>query len=346
MMRTDSLTANRPALNSWLSALVLALLLCCPQSPLWPSANAREANSAAKDAKVAKRAVKDKPASNEALPVEEKKKQKAAPSQTNEPRTLSDAERQAMQQLPPTIRADLVRLAEQISFFDRSVANELQDDQENTIKDMSMLWQAAVERSSTIRYAIEKLSRKDATGKPLQNDSFTKKMVTNIARLGGAAGSLWTGSPVGLMSGALVSEAMQSDPMTASQIPITDADMVILAREVEALQNDVIRRYYGYRYAKERLALAHQATLQIAEYQKKSESLDPSLRQALEPLLDSLYESTRQQETSLQQQHGSARNALALLVGQEVLTALDQTMVVSSGKDQLLPGAVRTTSAP
>jgi hypothetical protein len=241
---------------------------------------------------------------------------------------LSDATRQAIreaaQKLDPETQAGLNRLSDAVHQEDRAVYNDLRDEEESSFSDIGMLWEAAVERSSTIRYAIEKLSRRDATGKPVTNDSFSMRMLQSLVHLGGVAGTMWTGTPAGLIGSNMIQDLMSGNPQDSALSRVTDADMVILAKEVDTLQSKLIEQYYSYRHAQERLVLAREATSTIAKYYDHASALTDSTSTTLQPLMQSIYDSSKQDEQNAQQAFGSARTELGLLVGPDALAALDQ----------------------
>jgi hypothetical protein len=229
------------------------------------------------------------------------------------------------QKLTPEARNDLNKLSDSLHLEDRAVFNELRDDQEAALSDIGMLWQAAVERSGTIRYAIEKLSRRDATGKPVDNDSFTKRTIQSLTRLGGVGLSMWNGTPAGLIGANAIQDIMSGNPQDSALSRVTDADMVILAKEVESLQADVIQLYYNYRNAKEQMELAQEANSTVGRYLDHAESSKSlEVNEALQPLMQSLYESMRQDSQRAQQNYNSAKTALTLKVGPDAIAAMEE----------------------
>lgn len=201
---------------------------------------------------------------------------------------------------------------------------ELEDDQERVVQDLTFLWQAAVERSGSIRYAVEKLSQRDASGQSTKKAGLTRKIITGLAQLGGAAGTIWTGSPVGLLSGSMVTEVVRDSDPTVNR-KVTDADMVILAKAVESLQSDLMRNYYQYRFAQERQVLMAQALDTIHQHYSRALSAiqnDPQ-RHNLETLMRSTLASVEQDARQCEMDVHQSRTALALLVGTETLAALE-----------------------
>ena len=231
---------------------------------------------------------------------------------------------EASRKLDPATRNTMNRLSEALHQEDKAIYNELRDDEELSVTDIGMLWEAAVERSGTIRYAIEKLSRKDATGKPVDNDSFSKRVVQNLVHLGGVAGTMWTGTPAGLIGSNMVQNIMSGNPQESALSQVTDADMVILAKEVEALQSQLITLYYNYRHAKERLTLAQEANSTISKYYDHTSHIENSTAEALQPLIQSIYDNSKQDEQTAHQAYNSSKSALTLVVGPDAVAALEQ----------------------
>jgi hypothetical protein len=287
-----------------------------------------------KEASEGTRADHSKPKSAQAKKAPEGKKKAAAPAEPKPSYQMDEGK------LTTQTRQDIERLTKALNEQSQTVFNELKDDQELASKDIAMLWQAAVERSGTIRYAIEKLSRKDATGKPVSNDGLTKRLLQSAARVGGVAGSMWTGTPAGILGGNMVEQLMATSPTDPSQMRITDADMLILAKEVDALQSQVIETYYQYRQAEERWEIAQEAATTLEKQYEKhqhSKSRRSSTDQALKPLMDSMIQTAEQEENNHKQAFVNARNALGLLVGGDALLALEQARQQESTSSSALP---------
>ncbi|MBX2860488.1 MAG: TolC family protein [Vampirovibrio sp.] len=229
--------------------------------------------------------------------------------------------------LSPEARQELVKLSEAIQQEHHTIANELRDGEDDTVKDIALLWQAAVEKSGTIRYAIENLSRRDGTAQGMQGESFSKRLLKSAAKVGGMGASIWTQTPTGLFGSSMVDEMLRGDPNVSAMTRVTDADMVILAKEVESLQAQVIESYYDYRHARERWELAQQAEQSITGFYdnltKKVDSGDVAAV-AMQPVVDSLYENIVLEALTEKQAFISSRNALGVLVGVDALQALEE----------------------
>jgi hypothetical protein len=203
------------------------------------------------------------------------------------------------------------------------------------VQDLNLLWQAAVYRSQPIRYAIEKLSNKDASGAPVKRKTMAKKALNSVAQLGGAAATLATASPVGIISGAFVSDVLAQTNSTTHK-PVTDADMVILARAVEALQTELIGLYTEYRQALEQLELLkiRQQALE-ADYAKvvqaqtvgttsantQATTLEQNTQTRM--LLRLMVDQSTRELKAADEAYALKRHALGLKVGPEALALLE-----------------------
>jgi DNA-binding GntR family transcriptional regulator len=235
---------------------------------------------------------------------------------------------QFLDALPPEQQAILKRNETQwLTSIQRTRENTL-DVAEQQGKDMNVLWQAAVYRSQPIRYAIEKLSRQDASGKPVKNKTGLKRLLNTTAQVGGAAASIVSGTPIGLLSGALVNDIVNQSNSSTTR-PVTDADMVILARAVDDLQQELLDLYLSYKQSQAVLALqqgklaildqTYALTRHHAVALQGAEQGDPS-EQLMRYMLKDTQQSVQRAEQSFQQ----AQHRLGLKVGEEALLLLEK----------------------
>lgn len=228
--------------------------------------------------------------------------------------TLSD--------MSPETRKELRRIADSIHEQARIITNELKDDQELALTDISLLWQAAVENSGTIRIAINKLSRRDETGQPVQQESVTKSIAKSALRLGSVAASAVTASPAAVMGGGAIEDLLLNSPTSSAYAQVTDADMVILAKEIEKLQSEVITQYYQYRHTQDRLKIAQEARQTINRYYDEVLN-DKKLEESTKIRGEMMVETARQEEVKAKQRFLNARGELAFTVGSDVIEAME-----------------------
>lgn len=223
-------------------------------------------------------------------------------------------------------QAQLLALETDCQTLHQQFTLELGEDQPKDLAYLSQLWQAAVERSQSIRYAIDKLSAKDASGKTVKNDIATKRLLNSIAQIGGATGSLLTGSPIGLISGSVLTDAIATT--TNNQKPVTDADMVILAKAVESLQTELLEAYYEFSFQRTNVKLAEQLYQRFrTTFQQQRKALqalnDASSTPYFLPLLESFLLQQQQEIQQTKQAYIRTKQQLALIAGEQAVTALE-----------------------
>jgi hypothetical protein len=348
---------KRPALASAISVFILSSCVCI-QMPVFAAATLTKPMTTTKaqttPAQTKNTTTPAKPDTNTA---NKKAAQPAAASSKKNKSLLNVAKpvldestkkeiEAAGAKLDPTTKASVNKMADILHQQDQIINNELRDEETEAFANIGMLWSAAVERSGTIRYAIEKLSRRDATGKPAANDTFSKRMLQSLVHLGGVAGTMWTGTPAGMIGSNMVSGMMSGNPQDSALSQVTDADMVILAKEVDNLQTRLITLYYNYRHAQERLTLRRDASSIVTQYYDHALKSPDSNTTSLQPLMQSMEESARHEEESAQQAVSSARSELVMLVGEEALQALDNKQSEQASEKGVTTSATKTDSIP
>jgi len=127
------------------------------------------------------------------------------------------------------------------------IADELDMDSDEMLNDLSLLWRGAATKSDIIKFAVYKLSNPDAE-KP--NDKSIKKVLQSIASMSTLVGA-GMGNPLlasGSFLGGNMLGIMSQDDKTINYkySKVNDADMIILVRKVDDLQQKVVDFYYDY----------------------------------------------------------------------------------------------------
>ena len=136
-----------------------------------------------------------------------------------------------------------------IKKISKEISQDLQLDYDQILADVSLLWQGAATKSDTIKFALYKLSNPDAD-KP--DHATVKKVLSTIATLIGAgsgnpllyATSLIGGNTLGIFS-------QDTKSLNYKYTKVGDADMIILVRKIDTLQQKVVGMYYDYMTARE-----------------------------------------------------------------------------------------------
>ena len=150
-----------------------------------------------------------------------------------------------------------------IKKISKEIAQELGYEEKTMMEDLSLLWRGAASKSDTIAFALYKLSNPDEN-KP--DEKSVKNILTTIASMSTlvgagignpliATGSLVGGNILGIMS-------QDTKAMNYKYTRVTDADMIILVRKIEELQQTTVNLYYNYMTSRKMLGLIDKVVLQ------------------------------------------------------------------------------------
>lgn len=209
----------------------------------------------------------------------------------------------------------LKRLADDIAW-------ELDEDSIQINSDLAVLWNATVNRSETMKYAIYKLSNPDED-KP--NESTMKKILKPIANFSSIAGASVAGDPylatTALIGGGLANAFMKDDKEVNYRFSkVSDADMVLLVRKIDELQKKMLGLYVDYK-TKQKLA-----TLTKENFEKREEIYNLSQDKSKEELavVDAYYKDAKADMMLALDEYNTARAILENLVGIEALRKIEE----------------------
>lgn len=208
----------------------------------------------------------------------------------------------------------LKRLADDISA-------ELDEESSKINSDIAILWNATINRSETMKYAIYKLSNPDED-KP--NESAMKKILKPIANFSSIAGASVAGDPFvatsALIGGGLVNAFMKDDKEVNYRFSkVSDADMVLLVRKIDDLQKKLLDLYVDYK-TKENLY-----NLTKENFEKREKFYKSSQAKSKEELTiaDVYYRNAKVAHRKAQDEFATSRAILENLVGVEALKQIE-----------------------
>lgn len=139
-----------------------------------------------------------------------------------------------------------------IKRISKEISQNLQIDYDEILADLSLLWQGAATKSDTIKFALYKLSNPNAD-KP--DHSSVKKILSTIANMSTLIGA-GTGNPLlscaSLIGGNTLGILSQDNKsLNYKYTKVDDADMIILVRKIDTLQQKVVDMYYDYMTTRE-----------------------------------------------------------------------------------------------
>lgn len=216
--------------------------------------------------------------------------------------------------------SDLTYADLSIKQISREVAADLELDQETMVGDLSVLWQGAATQSDTINFALYKLANPEED-KP--DEKSVKKVLTTIASMSTlvgasmgspaiAAGSLIGGNVLGIMS-------QDTKALNYKYTRVTDADMIILVRKVEDLQQRTVDLYYNYMTARKKLKLLEKMTAE----RKKNYDLSQSMSREVILITDAYYRTALDNQMKARSDYYAKRAALEQFVGNEVFVQFE-----------------------
>lgn len=210
-----------------------------------------------------------------------------------------------------------------IKQISREVAADLELDQEDMVGDLSVLWQGAASQSDTINFALYKLSNPDEN-KP--DEKSVKKVLTTIASMSTLVGagmgnpllatsSLIGGNVLGIMS-------QDTKALNYKYTKVTDADMIILVRKIEDLQQKTVDLYYGYMTARKRLKMIEKITAE----RKKNYELAQDMSKEVVLITDAYYRTALDNQMKARSDYFAKRAALEQFVGNETFAQFEKDL--------------------
>lgn len=209
----------------------------------------------------------------------------------------------------------------------KKIAKEISDDgeldSENVLNDVQLLWMGAAQNSQTVKFIVYKLSNPDED-KP--NENIVKKIIKPISTVGSVAG-IGLGNPIAAVSSIMGSSILNSMSVSDKDLnykfsKVNDADMVVLIRKIEELQQKIVRYYFDYMTARESLQRSDE--LVRKRYQAYVNSQGMTKDQVL--MLDSFYRSALNKQAKLRGDFLSYRSALEQIVGMETLAQFEDSL--------------------
>ena len=217
-----------------------------------------------------------------------------------------------------------------IKQISKEVARELELDQETMVGDLSLLWQGAATQSDTINFALYKLANPEED-KP--DDKSIKKVLSTIASMSTLVGA-GMGNPIlatsSIIGGNVLGIMCQdTKALNYKYTKVTDADMIILVRKIEDLQQRAVDLYYNYMTARKKLAMVDE----VVEARRKNYELSQDSSREVILITDAYYRTALDMQMQARSDFYSKRAALEQFVGNDVFKQFE-TDLVKREKDE------------
>lgn len=203
------------------------------------------------------------------------------------------------------------------------ISQSLEIDYKDMLGDLSILWQGAATQSDTIKYALYKLANPD---KDKPDNNAIKKVLTSIASMSTLLGAT-TGNPL-LACASLVGGntlGIMSQDTKALNYKFTkvgDADMIILVRKVEELQQKVVDCYFDYMTTREILNMTEKMAKRRNDNYEKAQN---TTREVI-LITDAYYRESMDLLAKARGNYTDARSRLEQLVGTDVLKQFENNI--------------------
>ncbi len=218
--------------------------------------------------------------------------------------------------------ADLTYADLSIKRLSKEIAQELEYEESDMVADLSLLWQGAATQSDTINFALYKLANPDAD-KP--DSKSLKNILTTIASMSTLVGasisnpmlagsSLIGGNILGIMS-------QDTKALNYKYTKVNDADMIILVRKIEDLQQTAVNLYYDYLSSRKQLNMMQKL---VEERKRKFELAQKNNAQReLIVISDAYYRTAMDKYRTSKSEFFAKRAALEQFVGNQTFVQFE-----------------------
>ena len=209
-----------------------------------------------------------------------------------------------------------------IKKISKEISDNLNLKSNDMMKDLSLLWRGAAVKSDTIKFALYKLSNPDAD-KP--DEHSVKKVLSTIASMSTLVGA-GVGNPLpasgSFLGSNLLGIASQDDKAINYKFSrVNDADMIILVRKIDALQQDIVNAYYDYMTTRKIFDMAtHQTKVAYSNYQYA----ENGAKREILLIADAYYRTSLDFQMNARNNFYSKRASLEQLVGKETFDQFEE----------------------
>lgn len=194
------------------------------------------------------------------------------------------------------------------------------------LENLRILWQSTIENSETIRFAIYKLSNPNGEE---EKRGIVKKVLSPISSVapifGLGCGNVIAGSST-IIGGGLLNSVLSDDTFVNNKLSrVTDTELVLLAQQTDGLQEKLVKLYFDYKNALERLQKVNQIVDHRFElYQKAQKKTVEEIS-----IADVFYREAVDLQYETKQEVLKNRTTLEQLVGNDTLIEVESRLKVN-----------------
>lgn len=212
-----------------------------------------------------------------------------------------------------------------IKKISKEISQDLSLDYDDMMQDLSLLWQGAATKSDIIKFALYKLANPD---KDKPDEKSIKKVLQSIASMSTLVGA-GMGNPLlsstSFIGGNMLGIMSQDDKaINYKYTKVNDADMIILVRKVDDLQQNVVNRYYDYMTARTLLEM----TTKMAQQRYQNYQLSQNGSKELILITDAYYRESLDTQMKARSEFYAKRSSLEQLVGNDAFKQFESIVEV------------------
>jgi len=210
-----------------------------------------------------------------------------------------------------------------IKYISKDIIDAVDEDYNSMQADLALLWQGAATKSDTVKYAIYKLSHPD-DDKP--TNASIKKVLSSIASMSTLVGA-GVGNPMlaslSMISGSTLGIFSQdAKALNYKYTKVKDADMIILVRKIDELQQKVVDSYFDYMTAKE----YWEKTKKISEARFDYYHYAQETTKEIILVIDAYYRNAADLQMKAKNDFYDKRAILEQLVGTDILNQFENNL--------------------
>ena len=205
----------------------------------------------------------------------------------------------------------------------KELGKEIASEKQDLIGDIRILWAGAAAKSETVKFTIYKLSNPDAD-KPDEN--IIKKVISPIASFSAMAGAGFL-NPVAATSAIMGSSLLGSLTTNDKDLnykykKVTDADMIVLLKRIDELQQELIKAYVDYMTGLEKLDRIEK----IVEKRGQILTNVQNLSHEINLVADSNYRNALNLKRSIEMDFLAKRARLEQIAGVDAMAEFEETL--------------------
>ncbi len=208
-----------------------------------------------------------------------------------------------------------------IKRLSKEIQKEVEADEREMMADLSLLWHGAATQSDTINFALYKLSNPEED-KP--DDKSVKSVLGNIASMSTLAGATM-GNPM-LAAGSFLGSNLLSifsqdtKALNYKYSKVNDADMIILVRKVEELQQKTVDLYYNYMISRKKVLMLEK----MAKDRKKNYDMSQNASREILLISDAYYRNAVDALAKATSEFYTCRATLEQFVGHDIFVQFEE----------------------